>query len=137
MRPVPQLISMLRAEPSITSIVNQRIYADNPPQDDDLPFVVMTIENTTARATIDNCQVKLYESRLKIDIVCDSRSAAEDAQEAIEDALVGYTSSDSTHPIQGVTVDSGTSWEMIMPADGSDQRGYWCTQDYIINYARK
>lgn len=136
MRPVPQIISLLRSEPSVTAIVNQRIYADNPPQDDDLPFVVMTIENTTARATIDNCQVKLYESRLKIDIVCDSRSSAEDAQEAIEDTIVGYTSNDSTHPIQGITVDSGTSWEIIVPRDGSDQRGYWCTQDYIINYAR-
>ena len=136
MRPVPQLIALLRADPTVTDLVGQRIYADNPPQDDDLPIVVLTISSTTTRATLDNCQVKTYSARLKLDIVCSSRSKAEDAQEAIEDALVGYTSADSTHPIQGVTVESGTSWELVAPADGSDERGYWCSQEFFINYAR-
>jgi hypothetical protein len=136
MRPVPQIISLLRADPSVSDLINQRVYADNPPQDDDLPFVVLTIENTNARAALDNCQIKLYAARMKVDIVCSSRSLAEEVQEKIEDALVGYTSSDSTHPIQGVVVDSGVSWELLVPTDGSDERGYWCSQDYFINYAR-
>ena len=136
MRPIPQIITLLRSDPSVTNIVGQRIFADNAPQDDDLPIVVLTISNTNARATIDNCHIKLYSARMKVDIVCSSRSVAEDAQEAIEDALVGYTSSDNTHPIQGITVDSGTSWELLDPADGSDERGYWCSQEFFINYAR-
>ena len=136
MQTVPQLITRLRSDPSVTDKVGQRIYADNPPQDDDLPFVVLTISSTNARATIDNCQIRLYTARLKVDIICESRSAAEAAQEAIEDSIVGYTSQDATHPIQGVTVESGTSWELVAPADGSDERGYWCSQEYMINYAR-
>jgi len=136
MKPVPQIIALLRADPSVTTLVNQRVFADNPPQDDELPIVVLTITSTNARAALDNCHIKLYVARMKVDIVCSSRSQAEDVQEAIEDALVGYTSSDSTHPIQGVVVDSGTTWDLIAPVDGSDERGYWCSQDYQINYAR-
>lgn len=137
MKPIPQVISMLRSTAEVTDIVGQRIFADNPPQDDDLPIVVLTIPNTNARAALDNCQIRLYAARMRVDIVCATRGQAEDAQEAIEDALVGYTSSDSTHPIGGITVESGTSWQLITPADGSDERGYWCSQDYFINYARE
>jgi hypothetical protein len=80
MRPVPQLITLLRADPSVSDLVGQRIYADNPPQDDDLPIVVLAITSTNARAALDNCQIRLYSARLKVDIVCSTRSAAEAAR---------------------------------------------------------
>lgn len=135
-RPVPQVITLLKADSAVSTLTSGRIYADNPPQDDDLPFVVIDIVNTNARASVNNCAIKQYSSRITIDIVCDTRAQSESIQEAIEDALAGYTSSDSDYPIQGITVDSGTSWQVIQPTDGSDQRGYWCSQDYFINYSR-
>lgn len=135
-RPVPQVITLLKADATVASLTSGRIYADNPPQDDDLPFVVISIVNTNARATVDNCQVKQYASRITVDIICDTRGQSESIQEAIEDSLSGYVSSDADYPIQGITVDSGTSWQVLQPTDGSDQRGYWCSQDYFINYSR-
>lgn len=135
-RPIPQVITRLKADTDINSLTSGRIYADNPPQNDELPFVVLAISNTNARATVDNCQVKAYASRVTIDIICDTRSQAETIQEKIEDSLSGYVSTDSDYPIAGITVDSGTSWQVLSPSDGSDQRGYWCSQDYFINYCR-
>jgi hypothetical protein len=112
-RPIPQVITLLKADATVASLTSGRIYADNPPQDDDLPFVVITV-----------------------DIICDTRGQSESIQEAIEDSLSGYVSSDADYPVQGITVDSGTSWQVLQPTDGSDQRGYWCSQDYFINYSR-
>jgi hypothetical protein len=135
-RPIPQVIARLKADSSVNTLTSGRIFADNPPQDDDLPFVVLTIVNTIARPTVNNCQVKQYASRMQIDIICETRGKAEQIQEAIEDSLGEYSSTDATHPIQGITVDSGTSWQILEPSDGSDQRGYWCSQEYFINYSR-
>lgn len=136
MRPVPQLIARLKNTPELTSIVGQRIYADNPPQDDDLPFVILTILSGTAFGTISNCQVKAYSARLNVDVITDSRGTSEEAIEVIEDTIDGYASTDETHPIQGVTVDGAIEWQVLTPVDGSDQRGYWCAQDFQIHYRR-
>jgi hypothetical protein len=135
-RPIPQIITRLKADATVSSLTSGRIFADNPPQDDDLPFVVLTVTNTNARASVNNCQIKQYASRMQVDIICESRNQAESIQEAIEDSIGEFSSTDATHPIQGVTVDSGTSWQILEPTDGSDQRGYWCSQEYFINYSR-
>lgn len=136
-RPVPQVITRLKADASVSSLSDNRIYADNPPQDDVLPIVVITLQNTRAYATVDNCgATKVYNSRIVIDIICQTRGQSEELQEAVEDSLVSFSSADLTHPIEGINAESGASWQIVEPIDGSDERGYWCTQDFMINYRR-
>tara|TARA_Y100000356_G_C11011992_1_gene158792 strand:- start:188 stop:409 length:222 start_codon:yes stop_codon:yes gene_type:complete len=71
-----------------------------------------------------------------MDIVCDTRASTEVGIEAIEDVLDGFTSTDSEFPIQGVTLDGGISWELLVPKDGSDERAFMCSQDYQVHYLR-
>lgn len=130
------MIAALKADGTVSSLSSDRIYADNPPQDDVLPIVVLSLQNTRAFAAVNNCVIKTYEARVTVDTICRTRAASEALQESIEDALAGFTSSDSTHPIEGILVDSGASWQVLEPIDGSDEFDYWCSQDFMINYRR-
>ena len=137
MRPAPQLIALLKSTTALTDIVGQNIYADNPPQDDDRPVVVLSILSGVAHGTVNNCTVRAYTARLTVEVVTDSRSQSESVIEIIEDTLDGYSNTaDPTHPIEGVTIEGGIEWTILNPVDGSDQRGYLCSQDYYINYVR-
>jgi hypothetical protein len=137
MRVAPQLIALLKETPSVTAIVGQAIYADNPPQDDDTPVVVLSILSGIAHGTINNCSVRAYTARLAVEVVTDSRAQSEQVIEHIEDTLDGFSNpADLTHPIEGVTLEGAIQWAILNPVDGSDQRGYLCAQDYYINYRR-
>lgn len=137
MRPAPQLIALLKSTTALTDIVGQNIYADNPPQDDDRPVVVLSILSGVAHGTVNNCAVRAYTARLTVEVVTDSRSQSESVIEIIEDTLDGYSNTaDPTHPIEGVVIEGGIEWTILNPVDGSDQRGYLCGQDYYINYVR-
>lgn len=137
MRPAPQLIALLKSTTALTDIVGQNIYADNPPQDDDRPIVVLSILSSVAHGTVNNCTVRAYTARLTVEVVTDSRSQSESVIEIIEDTIDGYSNTtDPTHPIEGVTIEGGIDWTLLNPVDGSDQRGYLCGQDYYINYVR-
>lgn len=136
MRPVPQIIAMLRADTAVAAIVGSSIFADYPPQDHPYPLVVLTIPSGVAFGTVDNSSVRAYSSRLTVDVACDSRALTEQLMEAIEDTLDGFSSADSTHPIQGVTVNEAFTWELLTPKDGSDERAFVCSQDYLIDYKR-
>ena len=137
MRPIPQLIARLRADTDVTDLSGLRIYAEHPPQDDVLPIVVLSVENVRSFSdTISGCHIKCYVASVAVDIICNTRGQSEEIQEAIEDSLIGYSSSDLTHPINGITTDEAASWQIIDPNDGSDERGYWCEQTYSVTYQR-
>ena len=137
MRPVPQVISLLKSSTTLTDLVGHHIYADNPPQDDMTPIVVLSVLSSIAYGTVDNCSVRAYTSRLTVDVVTDSRSQSEQVIEIIEDLLDGFSNVvDPTHPIAGIIVEGGIDWEILNPVDGSDQRGYLCSQYFNINYRR-
>ena len=137
MRIIPQLIAALKADADVTTaLTNTRVYADYAPQDIDKPFILLSVPNTSAFGMVNNCSSRAYSARLTIDVICDTRAQTEDVIEAIENCLDGYSSLDSTHPIGGVSVQSGISWEVLAPLDGSDERAFVCTQDYLVDYVR-
>ena len=136
MRPVPQIIAMLRADPNVSAAVGTKIFADYPPQGTEYPLVVLNVTSGVAFGCVDNGSVRAYSSRLAVDIAADSRAEAETIIEAIEDVLDGYATTDSTHPIGGVTVNEAFTWELLVPKDGSDERAFVCSQDYLIDYRR-
>jgi len=136
-RPVPQIITRLRADATVASIAGTRVFAEHPPQDDVLPIVVIGVESV--RGFSDNvglCHQKVYVASVSVDIICQTRGQSEDLQEAVEDSLIGWVSSDTGYPINGITSDEGASWQLIDPKDGSDERGYWCEQTYSVTYQR-
>lgn len=136
-RPVPQIITRLRADATVASIAGARVFGEHPPQDDVLPIVVISVENV--RGFSDNvglCHQKVYVASINVDIICHTRGQSEDLQEAVEDSLIGWVSSDVDYPINGITSDEGASWQLIDPKDGSDERGYWCEQTYSVTYQR-
>ena len=136
MRPVPQIIAMLGADANVSPLISNKIYADYPPQGTAYPLVVLTVTSGAAFGAVDNSSIRAYSSRLSVDVAADSRAEAEIIVEAIEDALDGYATADSTHPISGVTVNEAFSWELLTPKDGSDERAFVCSQDYLIDYRR-
>ncbi len=136
MRIVPQIITALRADPSVQSSVGNQIYADYPPQGVDPPFLVISVPNGRAFGTVSNCQVRAYSAQLTVDIVCDTRASTEVGIEAIEDLLDGFISEDEDFPISGTTLDGGISWDVLTPKDGSDERAFICSQDYQVHYRR-
>lgn len=135
-RPIPQIIAAIKADADITAVVGDKVFADYPPQGIDHPFVILTIPSGTAHGTVDNCGVRAYSARLEVDVLCETRAKTEAVIESMEDLLDGFASTDSTHPIQGITVDGGLEWELLTPKDGSDERIYICSQDYEIHYRR-
>jgi hypothetical protein len=136
MRIIPQIIAHLRADTDIAAQVENRIFADYPPQGVDEPFIVLTILSGQAYGTVDNCSVRAYSARLEIDVLAETRAQTESIIELVENSIDGFTSSDSTHPIQGVTVNNGIDWELLVPKDGSDERRFLCSQDYEVHYTR-
>lgn len=136
MRIAPQIIAALKADPTVSSMVGNKVFADYPPQGTEEPMVIMTITNTNAHGTVTNCNVRAYSARITVDIIAPTRALTENGMDAIEDVLVGMTSSDSGYPIQGITPDSGTQWEVLNPRDGSDERAMLCSQDYQVHYRR-
>ena len=136
MRVIPQVIAHLRADTNITALVGNNIFADYPPQGVVEPFLVLTILSGQAFGTVDNCPVRAYSARLEIDVLGVTRSQTEEIIEAVEDSIDGFTSTDSTHPIQGITVNNGLDWELLTPKDGSDERRFLCSQDFEIHYTR-
>ena len=136
MKPVPKIIERLKADPNVTALVGSNIYADNPPQDTGLPIVVLGISNTQVFSTVTNCNLKLYVADLTVDIICKTRGASEDTQFAIEDSLIGFASTDDDFVIEGIVPSTGVDWELLEAIDGSDERGYWCSQTLTINFRR-
>ncbi len=136
MRVIPQVIAHLRADTNITALIGNNIFADYPPQGVVEPFLVLTILSGQAFGTVDNCPVRAYSARLEIDVLGVTRSQTEEIIEAVEDSIDGFTSADSTHPIQGITVNNGLDWELLTPKDGSDERRFLCSQDFEIHYTR-
>ena len=136
MRVIPQVIAHLRADTNITAIVGNNIFADYPPQGVAEPFLVLTILSGQAYGTVSNCSVRAYSARLEVDVLGITRSQTEDLIELVEDSIDGFTSSDATHPIQGITVNDGLDWELLTPKDGSDERRFLCSQDFEIHYLR-
>ena len=135
-RVIPQVIAAMKSDPSISGLVGTQVYADYPPQGVDHTFVIVSTVSGIAHGTISNCQVRAYSARLSVDVVCNTRSEAEGCIEAIEDTLDGFTSTDASYPIQGITLDGGMSWDLLTPKDGSDERSFICSQDYQIHYRR-
>ena len=141
MRPVPQIIAALKADATIQTTTSGKIYADHAPQDDSFPartaFIIVDLQSTKSFASIDNCQAKAYVARIAIEIVCASRGTSDELQELVEDVLTAYTShTDDPHPIQGITPDGAAAWNVVEPIDGSDERGYWCSQNFQVHYRR-
>lgn len=138
MRIIPQIIAKLKATSEVTDALgNSRIYADYPPQDIDKPFIILSVLSTTAFGAVNNCSNKAYSARLTVDVVCDTRAQTEDVIDAVEDCLDGWHDrSDPTHPIGGVSIETGISWEVLTPVDGSDERAFVCTLDFLVDYAR-
>ena len=137
MRIIPQLIAKLKSEAGVTTaLTNSRIYADYAPQDIDKPFILLSVPSTTAFGMVNNCSARAYSARLTVDVICDTRAQTEEVIEAVEDVLDGFQAADPTHPIGGVSVQDGISWEVLAPLDGSDERAFVCTQDYLVDYAR-
>ena len=136
MRVIPQVIAHLRADTSITALVGNNIFADYPPQGVTEPFLVLTILSGQAYGTVNNCSVRAYSARLEVDVLGVTRSQTEEIIELVEDSIDGFTSSDATHPIQGITVNDGLDWELLTPKDGSDERRFLCSQDFEIHYLR-
>ena len=137
MRIIPQVIQHLRADNNITAVVGNNIFADYPPQGVAEPFIVLTILSGSAYGTVNNQSVRAYSARLEVDIVGVTRSQTENVIEMIEDSIDGFSSRDSTHSIQGITVNGGLEWELLLPKDGSDERRFLCSQDFEIHYTRK
>ena len=136
MRPVPQIIAMLRADANVTAEIGDKIFADYPPQGVEYPLVVLSVTSGVAFGCVDNGNIRAYSSRLAVEVASNTRAQAEAIIEAIEDALDGFATADSTHPIGGVTVNEAFSWELLTPKDGSDERAFVCSQDYLIDYRR-
>jgi len=136
MRPVPQIIAMLRADANVTAEIGDKIFADYPPQGIEYPLVVLSVTSGVAFGCVDNGNIRAYSSRLAVEVASNTRAQAETIIEAIEDALDGFATADSTHPIGGVTVNEAFSWELLTPKDGSDERAFVCSQDYLIDYRR-
>ena len=136
MRIVPQIIAHLRADAAITALVGNNIFADYPPQGVVEPFLVITILSGQAYGTVDNSTVRAYSARLEIDVLGVTRSQTEEIIELTENSIDGFSSSDTTHPIQGITITGGIEWELLTPKDGSDERRFLCSQDYEVHYLR-
>ena len=135
-RIIPQVIAALRADPVVSGLVGDKVFADYPPQGVDHSFIIVTIPSGMAHGTISNCQVRAYSARLSVDVVCDTRAITEACIEAVEDILDGFLSIDSEYPVQGTTLDGGISWDLLTPKDGSDERSFICSQDYQVHYRR-
>ena len=136
MEPIPQVIQQLKADANVTAVVGQNIFADNPPQNNGLPIVVLAIGNTEVFGTVQLCNLKLYSADMTVDIICKTRRASEEAQFAIEDSIIGYSSNDPEFVIESIVHSTGTSWQVLEAIDGSDERGYWCSQTFTINFRR-
>ncbi len=136
MRVIPQVIAHLRADTDLAAIVGDRIFADYPPQGAVEPFVVLTILSGQAYGTVNNQPVRAYSARLEIDVLAETRAVTEQVIELAEDSIDGFVSTDSTHPIQGITVNDGLDWQLLTPKDGSDERRFLCSQDFEIHYTR-
>ena len=137
MRTIPQVIAQLKSDAGVTAIVGDKVFADYPPQGIEEPYVIASTTSGIAHGTVSNCVIRAYSSRMEIDSAATSRSQAEQLSEAVEDAIDGFTSlTDTTHPIQGVTLDGGIEWQLLSPNDGSDERLFICSQDFQIHYRR-
>ncbi len=136
MRIVPQIIAALKADADVVASTEGKIFAHYPPQGDEKPFLNISLPRATAHGSVSNCQVRAYSAQVTVDIVSDTRASTEIGIEAIENVLDGFTSSNSDFPIQGVTLDGGISWELLVPKDGSDERAFMCSQDYQVHYLR-
>ncbi len=80
--------------------------------------------------------MRAYSARLEVDTLAETRAVTEQVIELVEDSIDGFVSADSTHPIQGITVNDGLDWELLTPKDGSDERRFLCSQDFEIHYTR-
>lgn len=138
-RPVPQIITHLKTKTAITDLVDDRIYADNPPQDTAYPFILLTNESGSAWGSVNNHQVKAYVMRLNVMMVSENnRGQSEVLQELVEDSIIEYKSAttDATHPIAGTTVDGSFDWGSTARKDGTDSHDYWCEQNFLVHYKR-
>ena len=136
MRIIPQLIAKIKSDTTLNTALGGQVFADYAPQGTNEPFMVVTLTSTTAHGTVTNCPVRAYSSRIEIDVVTTSRAQAEELAEQTEDLIDGYTTTDPTYVIQGITLDGGVEWDLLTPKDGSDQRLFVCNQDYAIHYRR-
>lgn len=126
------LVSLLKAESTVTDVVGSRIYIGKAPQTADLPYIVLTDMASDELETMDSAGGLRF---IDFDIDCKSnRSVQADAlAAAVRNHLRGYTGAAGTQTVKAVVL-NGEALDFEPPTDGSDDGIYTVTVDVQIQY---
>lgn len=121
---------------SVLALVDSRIYPDDLPQKGaTLPAITYYRVSTTHTNTINGSDAGLAQTRLQIDCFGANRAAANSLAETVRlsgiRGLLGVTNGVN---IRGVAIDSGQSHYVENPTDGSHEKRYVTSTDYMISY---
>jgi hypothetical protein len=118
------------SEPLIKSLVNDRIYPNNVPQDVELPFISYSIVSQEPSITKDVIS-PLDVIRISLDIYSTNYDTSNQIAAAVRVALDGYKGTINSQVVQRITFDGQSDGEYE-----SELGVYWQNQDYNIRLKR-
>ncbi len=136
MTPIEMLRTLLVDDPTVSSLVGQRVYSDAAPQGSEFPFIILTVENGTADDCLDG-PTGYFSDTVGFDVYSMSRKDSLAVWKAGWDQIVGYSGYNSVTIIDSVTQASGIAWDSYRLDDASDDLVYRCAQNLQVNYSFK
>jgi hypothetical protein len=118
------------SEPLIKSLVNDRIYPNNVPQDVELPFISYSIVSQEPSITKDVIS-PLDVIRISLDIYSTNYDTSNQIAAAVRVALDGYKGTINSQVVQRITFDGQSDGEYE-----SELGVYWQNQDYNMRLKR-
>jgi len=128
------LVSLLRAEGTVTAIVAQRVYVTKAPQTAKLPFVVIDQNDTEEFNSIDGTG-KLRRMGFVVDCIASTSVEAETLGNAVREYLDDFTGVAGTFTVDAVMM-NGEHGGYDPPNDGSDGGFHIITLDLDVFYQR-
>ena len=131
---IPQLITSLKANSSVTALVGSRVYADFAPEDVQKPCVYMYITSEDAEDCLEG-MVNFADARVRIECVGTSRESADSVCNAVRTALNGLLQAGYPNTtIQGISQATGKLHLVDIPNDGTDRWQFRTSQSFNVTY---
>lgn len=129
-KPSQSFRTYLLTKTGVTDEVSTRIYPGYLPKNATLPAVVFNVISQVPAHHL-GAAAEVTEARIQLDIFAATRSAVEDAAEAIRNAGDGYRGAAGSEFFQMCRLDSQQDFHDD-PSDASDVRRYRISQDWLI-----
>ena len=127
------IVELLKQSTQIVSLCGERISADQIPQTDQTPSLLVWAPRENALDAIDG-PLGMDQPTVRVECYADRRQAANSLRLLVRDHIGGYKGVVARIFIKGIAQQSGQVHSADRVRLGTDQYRFRCYQDFLVTY---